>query len=380
MRFGINETASEQAENQHLSDQFAELESKDKRITDVERMRLSETTPDIESVSKETDDDSAKLSPCGPRLNMDERKTESILSDESVEKEISEGRSESHAHSIKQTEQEHTDQSKLDLSEPVFKTVDRVQENDADLEITGNGIDRDSDKAESANVEELQSGLRDADKDMQISEKNNEHSDIQELSQSEKAPSLSEALDDPKLFTDYAPKDYKYTEDNHGKYAYGQLGLSDDPQRNQKAQREAGGEDRRDDDDGGHLIGARFDASPYSENIDAQNKNLNRGAYKRNENEWADALKNDDKVFVNVETYKRSGVERPDAYMGWSVTEHADGTRDWDAFSFTNESNEEQDKWETELEKTSDTQDIPNAMLDDNYDRIHQIIEEDKDL
>ena len=56
------------------------------------------------------------------------------------------------------------------------------------------------------------------------------------------------------------------------------------------------------------------------------------------ENEWADALDNGDKIYAHVETYKNIGAERPDAYMGWTVTEHPDGKRDWDAFSFTNES------------------------------------------
>ena len=204
-----------------------------------------------------------------------------------------------------------------------------------------------------------------------------EHVEPQESSSSGIAPGLSEALHDPELFTDHRPMDYTYDEGRNGKHAYGQLGLSDDPHRNPGAQREAGGEERRGDDDGGHLIGARFDGSPDLENIDAQNRNLNRGAYKREENGWADAIKNGDQVYANVETYKRDGAQRPDAYMGWTVTEHPDGAREWDAFSFTNESNEEQAKWAAELEELPDTSDVPNAMLDSDYERINQIADEE---
>lgn len=293
MRISINETGSEQLENQHLPESSSELESKDSEITDAERKRLSETTPDMEGIKEDSGDASAKLDNDGPRLDMDKQKTENTSS---------------------------------------VKPVDE------------------------GTAEQL---------------------DSQESDQADKAPSLSEAMNDPKLFTDHKPKDYKYTENANGKQAYGQLGLSDDPHRNPKAQLEAGGDERREDDDGGHLIGSRFDGSPNSENIDAQNRNLNRGGYKCEENSWAEALKNDDKLYANIETYKRDGAERPDAYMGWTVTEHPDGSRDWDAFSFTNESNEEQAKWAEEIDKLPDTADVPNAMLDDNYDRIHQIIDEE---
>ena len=212
----------------------------------------------------------------------------------------------------------------------------------------------------------------------QIAEKNAVgYGETHEANHSERAPSLSEALNDPELFTVHKPMDYTYAEGSNGKQAYGQLGISDAPVRNPKAQREAGGEERRDDDDGGHLLAARHGGSPDSENVDAQNSNLNRGPYKRQENGWTEALKNGDKVYANIETYKRDGKERPDAYMGWTVTEHPNGTREWDAFSFTNESNEEQAKWTAELEELPDTPDIPNAMVDDDYDRIHRMFDEE---
>ena len=201
------------------------------------------------------------------------------------------------------------------------------------------------------------------------------YSDADESLEGESAPTLSEVMDDPEFFEEHEAGDYQYEQSDIGKSAYGVLDLANDPVRDSNAQREAGGLERRPDDDGGHLIGARFGGSPTDENLDAQNRNLNRGAYKREENGWAEALENGDKVYVDVETYKQDGTERPDAYMGWTVTESPDGQRHWDAFSYTNESTETQDQWARELEEMPDTDDMPNAMMDENYDAIHELID-----
>ena len=192
----------------------------------------------------------------------------------------------------------------------------------------------------------------------------------------ESAPTLSEVMDDPEFFDKHEAGDYQYGQSDIGKNAYGVLDLADDPVRDSNAQREAGGLERRPDDDGGHLIGARFGGSPTDENLDAQNRNLNRGTYKREENGWAEALENGDKVYVNLETYKQDGTERPDAYMGWTVTESPDGQRHWDAFSYTNESTETQEQWAEELEEMPDTGDVPNAMVDENYEIIQEYLDE----
>ena len=201
-------------------------------------------------------------------------------------------------------------------------------------------------------------------------------SDESESLEDESAPTLSEVMDDPEFFEKHEAGDYQYGQSDIGKSAYGVLDLADDPVRDSNAQREAGGLERRQDDDGGHLIGARFGGSPTDENLDAQNRNLNRGAYKREENAWAEGLQEGDKIFVNTETYKREGTERPDAYMGWTVTESPDGQRHWDAFSYTNESTETQDQWAKELEEMPDTDYVPNAMVDGDYENIHDYIDE----
>lgn len=159
------------------------------------------------------------------------------------------------------------------------------------------------------------------------------------------APSLSEAFTSKDLYRDNPEGKYTYGRTEHGKTAYGSLELTDAPQRDSAAQRAAGGEDRQPDDDGGHMIGARFNASPGEENLEAQNRDVNRGDYKRMENTWANKIENGSKVFVDVETYRPDGFERPDVYMGYSITENPDGTREWDAFSYSNISHEEQDEF-----------------------------------
>ncbi len=196
--------------------------------------------------------------------------------------------------------------------------------------------------------------LAEYDVDEEMSENDNDveglknlaDSQNEEMAEATSRKSFLENLEDAELFEKYKEGDYSYLESEAGKSAWGSLELTDDGVRNAYAQRMAGGEFREDTDDGGHLIGARFGGSPELENIDAQNRGLNRGGYKTLENEWASKLENGDKVFVNVDTYKSNASDRPDAYMGYTITEDTEGKRTWDAFSYTNVSKEEQAEWE----------------------------------
>ena len=171
-----------------------------------------------------------------------------------------------------------------------------------------------------------------------------------DLSFQDQEPTMHDNLHDPNLFDKNAPGDYTYESSDSGKKAYGSLEVSDEGVRDAQAQRNAGGEDRKADDDGGHLIGTRFNGAPDSRNLDAQNANLNRGSYNHREKSWQDSINNGDKVYVNVETPRSNGSERPDAYMGYSITEHPDGSREWDAFSYQNASKAEQEAWNRDLD------------------------------
>ena len=179
--------------------------------------------------------------------------------------------------------------------------------------------------------------------------------------------SLSEDLGNPNLFVDNPSGAYCYSESLIGKNASGVLEISDNPQRNAAAQRAAGGDDRRPDDDGGHLIGARFGGSSESENLDAQNSQLNRGPYKALENDWAEQIGNGDKIFVNIDTFKGGDSDRPSAYMGYSITEHPDGSRDWDTFSFPNESAQQQQAWGEGCSESPTDEDLEAAIKEAEY-------------
>ena len=158
-------------------------------------------------------------------------------------------------------------------------------------------------------------------------------------------------LNDSKLFEKNPPGMYQYRADGKVKTAFGQLTLGKDVVRDPKAQKTVGGEDRDNNDDGGHLIAAIFGGAPGYQNLDAQNKNINRGAYRRQERVWQKLLEDHCKVFVKVQTVKDNQSSRPSVYMAYAIYEYPDGTREWDAFSITNYSESEQLEWQETLDK-----------------------------
>jgi len=182
---------------------------------------------------------------------------------------------------------------------------------------------------------------------------------------------FADDMANPDLFNDNKGN-YDYYETEHGKGASGNLNLPEETKRNPRAQVAAGGDDREATDDGGHLIGTRFGGSPDAENIDAQNRDVNRRGFKGVENEWAGDLKDGNKVFVNVENYNSNDSERPDATMGYSITEDKDGNRTWDAFSFQNASYTEQEEWANAVNETDPEEGYYNPMRDaDNFDDLN---------
>lgn len=92
-----------------------------------------------------------------------------------------------------------------------------------------------------------------------------------------------------------------------------------------KLQASVGGEARLDDDDGGHLIGHRFMSDQGVKNLFPQNANLNRGAYKKMENEWADWTAEGFEVKLMVEL-DPPGAERPkEVYAEYKVIDPKNG-------------------------------------------------------
>ncbi|MEI2264979.1 DNA/RNA non-specific endonuclease [Erwinia sp. CGal63] len=77
-------------------------------------------------------------------------------------------------------------------------------------------------------------------------------------------------------------------------------------------------------DEGGHLIASIFNGPGEKLNLVPMDGNLNKGAWKKMENTWANALKDGKKVDVKIEpSYSGSNV-RPDSF---SVTYRIDTER-----------------------------------------------------
>ena len=180
----------------------------------------------------------------------------------------------------------------------------------------------------------------------EIEETSDTNEDIDETGDE---PSFSDLLEDPDLFERFKKGDYSYETNEYGKHAYGTL-IDEVGERDLYAQKTLPGKPRG--FDSSHLIANRYHGAGGYENLDAGTVSLNRGAFKCVENEWGRNLDEGDRVFVDVQTYHNNGSSVPSAWMGYSIQEHEDGTRDWDAFSFcSNASTAEQAEWERIIEE-----------------------------
>jgi hypothetical protein len=106
---------------------------------------------------------------------------------------------------------------------------------------------------------------------------------------------------------------YEYKIDSAGRtrQVSGTLTLSGNQVRSRTAQARAGASDRRKDDDGGHYIAARFNGPRDAFNHFAQNANFNRGAYRQQEDEWAQAQRAGKRVTVNIVPHYEGSSQRP---------------------------------------------------------------------
>ncbi|MET7142455.1 DNA/RNA non-specific endonuclease [Xanthomonas sp. PPL139] len=78
------------------------------------------------------------------------------------------------------------------------------------------------------------------------------------------------------------------------------------------------------DDEGGHLVASIFDGPGEKLNLVPMNSNLNRGAWKSMENEWANALREGKDVKVTIEPVYSGSSSRPDRIV---VRYSIDGSR-----------------------------------------------------
>lgn len=68
-----------------------------------------------------------------------------------------------------------------------------------------------------------------------------------------------------------------------------------------KEQKESGGEERQEDDDGGHIIARILGGAEGEENLVPMRRTINRGDYKKMENEIAKALQEGKKVTIHID-------------------------------------------------------------------------------
>lgn len=93
--------------------------------------------------------------------------------------------------------------------------------------------------------------------------------------------------------TTYEKNGVTYTTDDKGRISMwkGEPKYDPENERDEGAQTESGGEDRQEGDDGGHLMARILGGSSGNENIVPMRDTVNRGDYKKSENEIAEAKK-----------------------------------------------------------------------------------------
>lgn len=86
---------------------------------------------------------------------------------------------------------------------------------------------------------------------------------------------------------------------------------TEDGKRNAREQKESGGEERQEDDDGGHIIAKILGGAEGDENLVPMRRTINRGDYKKMENEIAKALQEGKKVTVHIDLEYNEDSGRP---------------------------------------------------------------------
>ena len=369
-----DEEAAAEIEGCEVQDEAGEVEEADEEMCSEERGEQDdgeyalETDEAEEELDAEDQEAAEEMDDCESQDEADEQADAEVTAEtegqeETAEFEAVEDTDETvETGDVEETSEIEGQEETVEAEETSEIKGDEKQEEVVETEETAEELDTEDQEA----AEEMEACELKDEVDEQADAENQEMAEDVELDEDEEAEeteadvavekeskmtrSFEEDFSSSDLFQKHKKGDYDYSENEvGGKSASGSLEISDDPKRDAKAQREAGGEARRSKyseygvDDGGHFIGARFGGETGEENLTAQDRNLNRGGYKSLENEWAKEVKDGNNVFVNIEADK---ADRPNAYVGYSITESEDGHRTWDAFSFTNESRAEQESWE----------------------------------
>ncbi|SCW51015.1 DNA/RNA non-specific endonuclease [Lachnospiraceae bacterium C10] len=114
--------------------------------------------------------------------------------------------------------------------------------------------------------------------------------------------------------TEYTVNGITYVTDSAGRIISweGEPGYNPEAERDSEAQTDAGGEDRKEGDDGGHLVARILDGSSGNENIVPMRDTVNRGDYKKAENEIAKAKQEGKDVQDSGNVIYEGDSSRPD--------------------------------------------------------------------
>lgn len=139
--------------------------------------------------------------------------------------------------------------------------------------------------------------------------------------------------------TTYERNGYTYTTDENGRITSwgGEAKYEPENERDTNAQTESGGEDRKDGDDGGHLVARVLGGSSGNENIVPMRDTVNRGDYKKSENEIAEAKKqgkdvqDSGRVIYEGDSKRPSKIERTytiDGEKSHLIVDNVEGSKD----------------------------------------------------
>lgn len=133
--------------------------------------------------------------------------------------------------------------------------------------------------------------------------------------------------------------------------------------RNMKEQKESGGEERREDDDGGHIIARILGGSEGEENLVPMRRTINRGDYKRMENEIAKALQEGKEVSVHIKIEYNSESGRPTKIRAGYIVDGKKTVCEFD-----------------NVEGSTDlSESLSDKISDEDYDRLKQTLDDMKE-
>ncbi len=108
--------------------------------------------------------------------------------------------------------------------------------------------------------------------------------------------------------------DYIYATDDMGRICKVSIDELHYTERNYRKKHNSNTPGKQIDDHAGHLIGDRFGGSSDIDNLVSQSKFVNLSEYKKLENQWAKAIKNGQKVSVDIELKYDGDSMRPSEF------------------------------------------------------------------